>query len=264
MINPGRLKSVFNNHQATKHPFEAYAPGPGFLDWESRQNPFRRYEGARMIPLDIVPPTGLYLLVRDPAQTSALQAAITQADPWQRPPQCPPPELRLYCLIEADTRAAARQLSCYQEIASDGCFSLAMLTEFTAPLEGYGPWFYPRLDWEAGLIGQLLYLEAEAADLRATGIGCNFDDPMHAVLGLTTQPSRISITSPSAARSTMSGSPPCRPTRTGRVVRRTGDIHRHPASEGCLPLPALRQGLLCSVLSRPRCRSGRLPVQRRR
>ena len=128
-------------------------------------------------------PRGLYLLVRDPAQTSALQAALTQADPWKRPRGCPP-QLPLYCLIEADAREAARQISCHQAIASDGCFSLAMLAEFTTTLEHYGPWCYPRLYWETGLIGQLLYLEAEAAGLRATGIGCYFDDPMHAVLGL--------------------------------------------------------------------------------
>ncbi|MGH8651935.1 MAG: nitroreductase family protein [Gammaproteobacteria bacterium] len=46
------------------------------------------------------------------------------------------------------------------------------------------PWVYPRLFWETGLIGQVLYLEAEAADLRATGIGCFFDDAMHELLGL--------------------------------------------------------------------------------
>jgi len=34
------------------------------------------------------------------------------------------------------------------------------------------------------MIGQLLYLEAEAAGIRSTGIGCFFDDPMHEVLGL--------------------------------------------------------------------------------
>jgi SagB-type dehydrogenase family enzyme len=128
-------------------------------------------------------PRGLYLLVRDPAQATAMQEALTQADPWRRPPECPR-QLPLYCLIEADAREAARQIACHQAIASDGCFSLAMLAEFTAPLEHYGPWFYPRLYWEAGVIGQLLYLEAEAAGLRATGIGCYFDDPMHEVLGL--------------------------------------------------------------------------------
>jgi hypothetical protein len=133
--------------------------------------------------VDDVPP-GLYLLVRDPAQTAALEQALTQADPWHKPPGCPP-QLPLYCLIERDTRAAARQISCQQDIASDGCFSLAMLAGFSDSLQRYGPWFYPRLYWEAGMIGQLLYLEAEAAGIRSTGIGCFFDDPMHEVLGLT-------------------------------------------------------------------------------
>jgi len=128
-------------------------------------------------------PRGLYLLVRDPAQTEALQQALTQADPWRKPPGCPA-SLPLYCLLERDARAAARQIACQQDIASDGCFSLAMLAGFSGPLEHYGPWFYPRLYWEAGVIGQLLYLEAEAAGIRSTGIGCFFDDPMHEVLGI--------------------------------------------------------------------------------
>ena len=129
-------------------------------------------------------PAGLYLLVRDPAQTDVLQQVLTEADPWHRPPGCPQ-QLPLYCLMERDTRAAAREISCRQDIASDGCFSLAMLAAFSGPLHHYGPWFYPRLYWEAGMIGQLLYLEAEAAGIRSTGIGCFFDDPMHELLGLT-------------------------------------------------------------------------------
>lgn len=133
--------------------------------------------------VDGVPP-GLYLLVRDPAQREILDQALTEADPWHQPPGCPP-TLPLYCLIERDTRNAAREIACRQDIASDGCFSLAMLAEFDAPLHRYGPWFYPRLYWEAGVIGQLLYLEAEAAGIRSTGIGCYFDDPMHEVLGLS-------------------------------------------------------------------------------
>lgn len=126
---------------------------------------------------------GLYLLVRDTAQIEALQQALTQANPWRKPPGCPE-QLPLYCLIEAETQTAARQISCHQAIASDGCFSLAMLAEFSEPLQRYGPWFYPRLYWEAGMIGQLLYLEAEAVGIRSTGIGCFFDDPMHEALGL--------------------------------------------------------------------------------
>ena len=56
-----------------------------------------------------------------------------------------------------------------------------MLAEFDASLEQYGPWFYPRLFWECGAIGQVLYLEAEALGLRGTGIGCFFDEPVSAL-----------------------------------------------------------------------------------
>ena len=122
-------------------------------------------------------PSGLYFLVRDPSQRQQLQTAITNAKTWKRPPGCPE-SLELYQLIEGDARQAAR------EIASDGCFSLGMIAEYQTPLERYGPWFYPRLFWEAGVIGQVLYLEAEAAGIRSTGIGCYFDDPMHELLGL--------------------------------------------------------------------------------
>jgi hypothetical protein len=38
---------------------------------------------------------------------------------------------------------------------------------------------------ECGMVGQVLYLEAEAADLRGTGIGCYFDDLMHELSGFT-------------------------------------------------------------------------------
>ena len=59
-----------------------------------------------------------------------------------------------------------------------------MLAEFERPLTEHGAWVYPRLFWECGMIGQVLYLEAEAAGLRGTGIGCFFDDGMHSLLGL--------------------------------------------------------------------------------
>ena len=128
-------------------------------------------------------PTGLYFLVRDPSQRTALEVSLARADGWRRPVGCPEP-LELYCLVEGDARQTSRQVSCLQEIASDGCFSLGMIAEYEQPLARYGPWFYPRLCWEAGVIGQVLYLEAEAAGIRSTGIGCYFDDPVHEVLGL--------------------------------------------------------------------------------
>ncbi|MEH6825345.1 MAG: SagB/ThcOx family dehydrogenase [Motiliproteus sp.] len=126
---------------------------------------------------------GLYILVRAPSQRKALEAALTQADSWRRPPGCPE-QLELDCLMAADARNVARQIACSQDIASDSSFSLGMIAEYEASLRHYGPAFYPRLFWEAGVIGQVLYLEAEAAGIRSTGIGCFFDDSMHEVLGL--------------------------------------------------------------------------------
>jgi SagB-type dehydrogenase family enzyme len=128
---------------------------------------------------------GLYCLVRNPEQEGALRAAARGDFAWEVP-EGTPADLTLYRLLTGDARAAARQLSCHQEIASDGCFSLGMLARFREPLERLGAWFYRRLFWECGAVGQALYLEAEAVGLRGTGIGCYFDDAVHDVLGLKT------------------------------------------------------------------------------
>jgi len=45
-----------------------------------------------------------------------------------------------------------------------------MIAEYQETLFARGAWFYRRLFWETGLVGQVLYLEAEAAGVRATGI----------------------------------------------------------------------------------------------
>ena len=129
---------------------------------------------------------GLYLLVRDPDRIGDLRAAITKPFEWRRPPACPA-GMHLYRLCEADCRRAAQMSSCHQEIAADGVFAAAMLGEFEPRLSAHGAWFYRRLHWEAGAIGQVLYLEAEAAGVGSTGIGCFLDDATHEILGLTDQ-----------------------------------------------------------------------------
>jgi nitroreductase len=128
---------------------------------------------------------GLYLFARDPAAEERLRVAMRREFLWARPEGCPA-DLPLFELARGDFRQHAQALSCHQEIASDGAFSLGMLAEFDAPLERFGPWFYPRLFWECGAIGQVLYLEAEALGLRATGIGCYFDEPVHQIAGIAT------------------------------------------------------------------------------
>jgi len=126
---------------------------------------------------------GLYLLNRNPLRRDVLREILDVEFLWERPASCLE-GLELYLLAAGDAREASMQVSCFQDIASEGCFSVAMLADFAGPLEEIGPWFYPRLYWECGMTGQMLYLEAEAAGLRGTGIGCFFDDPVHGLLGL--------------------------------------------------------------------------------
>lgn len=128
-------------------------------------------------------PAGLYLLVRDPIHEASLRRSLHPDFLWQRPQGCPQ-SMPLYQLAEGDVRDAARTISCHQDIAADGAFAMGMLAQFDFTIKENGASYYPRLFWETGLIGQILYLEAEAAGIRATGIGCFFDDAMHELLGI--------------------------------------------------------------------------------
>jgi SagB-type dehydrogenase family enzyme len=131
---------------------------------------------------DLTP--GLYVLARDPEKVEKLRQAMQPEFLWLHPPSCPR-GLPLYLLKEGDCRTLAASVSCGQDIAGDGAFSLAMLAEYMDSLVSYGASFYRNLFWEAGLVGQVLYLEAEEAGIRSTGIGCYFDDPAHEVFGIS-------------------------------------------------------------------------------
>jgi nitroreductase len=122
---------------------------------------------------------GVYAYFREAGVVDEWRAAMRPEFLWE------PVADGLFLLLPTDVRWAANRVSCDQEIASDGFFSLGMLARFEASIRERGQWFYRRLFWECGLIGQVLYLEAEAADSRGTGIGCFYDDAVHDLLGLT-------------------------------------------------------------------------------
>jgi SagB-type dehydrogenase family enzyme len=126
---------------------------------------------------------GLYFLIRDPGKLRLIQESMNAEINWEQVPGCPE-GLPLYWLLEGDAKKLAAQVSCHQDIAGDSAFSLGMLAEFEDSLRQRGAWWYPRMFWEAGLLGQVLYLEAEAAGVRATGIGCFFDDPVHEIVAI--------------------------------------------------------------------------------
>ncbi len=125
---------------------------------------------------------GLYLLPRASSALERLRVACGRDFLWE--PVENSALVPLMRLARGDCRRLAGRVSCDQDIAADGFFSLGMIAEFDASLDELGPSFYRHLFWESGVIGQVLYLEAEAAGARATGIGCFFDDPVHDVLGL--------------------------------------------------------------------------------
>lgn len=122
---------------------------------------------------------GLYLLPRNANAITALKQTFATDFVWQRSAA----PFEFYQLVAGDIRQAAKTLCCHQAIAGDSAFSLGMLARFVENVEAE-TWRYRRLFWECGLLGQILYLEAEASGVRGTGIGCFFDDMVHAVLGL--------------------------------------------------------------------------------
>jgi len=129
-------------------------------------------------------PRGLYWLDRDLTSPGSGRALLRADFVWERPTACPE-TLPLHRLRDGDFGDVAEEICCRQSIAADGAYAVAMVAQMEKPLHDPGPWFYRRLFWECGMIGQILYLEAEAAGVRATGIGCFFDEPMHHLLGIT-------------------------------------------------------------------------------
>lgn len=122
---------------------------------------------------------GLYFLLRAERDLPALQQRCHRHFLWRPVDETLP----LYLLEAGDFQSIASSVSCGQSIAADSAFSLGMIARFREEIE-MAPSRYRHLFRETGMIGQILYLEAEAQGVRATGIGCFFDDPVHELMGL--------------------------------------------------------------------------------
>jgi hypothetical protein len=158
---------------------------PGAPPWDAIDWPPHVHLAVFVHRVDGLTP-GVYAWLRDPAVRAEWQAAMRPEFIWENVPNDPnDPNGSLFLLLPFDMTFPANRVSCDQDIAGDGYFSLGMIARVEPALRERGEWFYRRLFWECGLIGQVLYLEAEAAGGRATGIGCYYDDPVHTMLGLT-------------------------------------------------------------------------------
>jgi len=127
--------------------------------------------------------SGLYILIRNNEHKAQLQSLFKESFLWEK---INTDAGELYKLEEKDCKFISKAISCSQDIASDGAFTLGMLAEFTNQLEQYGASRYKQLYWDCGAIGQQLYLETTSLQLSATGIGCFLDDILHDVIGLKT------------------------------------------------------------------------------
>ena len=127
---------------------------------------------------------GVYAYLRDGSVIDEWRAAMRSEFLWE-PVNDSNASNGLYLLLPFDVTWVANRVSCDQDIAADGFFSLGMIARLESSVRDRGDWFYRRLFWESGILGQILYLEAEAAGARATGIGCFYDDPVHEAAGLS-------------------------------------------------------------------------------
>jgi len=90
-----------------------------------------------------------------------------------------PDDFHLYLLLEGESKEIAKvsqKVSCSQSIAETCSFTLAMFVPLTQYLDRNPVNMYRTIHWECGIIGQLLYVQAEVQGFKSTGMGCFLDD----------------------------------------------------------------------------------------
>jgi hypothetical protein len=151
---------------------------PGALPWDALPGAVRVHPVLFAHRVEGLAP-GAYLLPRSARGEALLREALGPNMDW-----LPVEGLPLWRLAENPALAGTlRTIDCHQALGSDAALAFALLAEFDQPLHD-APWRYRELLVEAGLLGQVLYLEAEAAGFNGTGIGCYFDDTLHELLGI--------------------------------------------------------------------------------
>ncbi len=90
-----------------------------------------------------------------------------------------------------DQRVAAAGLSLGQELAGNACVTFSMIGDLNRATRAHGNRGYRYAHFEAGAIGQRLYLTAEALGLGATGIGAFYDEEVHRYLNLAPEQGQV-------------------------------------------------------------------------
>ena len=102
-----------------------------------------------------------------------------------------PEHAELEKIKEGDQRVVAAALSLGQDLAGNACVAFSMIGDFESASRSYGERGYRYVHFEAGAIGQRMYLASEALGLRATGIGAFFDERVNRYLELSPERGQV-------------------------------------------------------------------------
>jgi SagB-type dehydrogenase family enzyme len=95
-----------------------------------------------------------------------------------------PERAELEKIKSGDQRVVAAGLSLGQDLAGNACVAFSMIGDLERAARAHDDRGYRYVHFEAGAIGQRLYLAAEALGLGATGIGAFYDEEVRRYLNL--------------------------------------------------------------------------------
>jgi SagB-type dehydrogenase family enzyme len=134
-----------------------------------------------------------------------------------------------------NVQRVAAFLSLEQSLAGNSCFTISMIADLGEAARVFGNRGYRYAYFEAGAIGQRLYVGAEALGWNATGIGAFYDDDVHRYLGFLdegTDSVDASVREAEKAALVMLGSPASRaaaqsqnPGEFAPVISESGEEH---------------------------------------
>jgi SagB-type dehydrogenase family enzyme len=134
---------------------------------------------------------------------------------------------RLEQLHRGNVERVAAYLSLEQPLAENACFAVSMIADLAEAARVFGNRGYRYAHFEAGAIGQRLYVGAEALGWNATGIGAFYDDDVHRYLGFLEEgetPVGASLHGAEHAALVMLGSPSSRAAARDRDRREPAPV----------------------------------------
>jgi SagB-type dehydrogenase family enzyme len=151
---------------------------------------------------------------------------------------------RLEQLHRGNVEGVAAYLSLEQPLAGNACFAVSMIADLAKAARVFGNRGYRYVHFEAGAIGQRLYVGVEALGWNATGIGAFYDDDVHRYLGFLEEgetPVGVSLHAAEQAALIMLGSPSSRAAARDRNRREVDPVISESGEEHLSGLRQLRQ-----------------------